>query len=192
MPVPILAVAAIAGLGLQAYGQHRAATIAGQQANLQANEASQQQAIEAQKQQQMQLQARRTEMEALRQNQVARSQATAAANSQGAIYGSGIQGGYGQISGQTGTNLVNQSQNLQIGENIFGLNSNISTDRIGLAHLGGSMATAQGISSFGGSLAGAAQAIGRLGAGFGGSSYGSPESGGGPSAYNPSKIGSLY
>jgi hypothetical protein len=84
------------------------------------------QQIEGQRMQAMNLDARRRSLEVLRNQQRARAVALTNANAQGAARGSGLQGGYGQIAGQTGVNMLGISQNLQIGQNIFGLNNQIT------------------------------------------------------------------
>lgn len=88
------------------------------------------QAVEAQKAQAMELDARRQQLETIRNQQRGRALALTNATAQGASKGSGLQGGYGQVSGQTGVNELGIQQNLQIGENIFGLNTAISNSRI--------------------------------------------------------------
>jgi hypothetical protein len=68
-------------------------------------------------------------------------------------------------------NIAGVSQNLQIGENIFGINNDISNKKIQLSSIQGSMATDQAWSSLGGALVKAGPTIGGLskdaGAGFG-------------------------
>lgn len=102
-----------------------------------------QQDIEAQRNQAMHLQANRQQMEIIRQGQRARSLALATATAQGANKGSGLQGGYGQISGQTGVNTKGVQQNLGIGQNIFDLNAGITTQRLGLNDLQDTLAQQQ-------------------------------------------------
>ncbi len=88
------------------------------------------QGVQAQKKQAMEIDARRSQMEIIRNQQRARAMGLAAATSQGAQGGSGLQGGYGQVSGQAGTNILGVQQNLEIGRNIFGLNESISNKKI--------------------------------------------------------------
>lgn len=91
--------------------------------------------IEEQKQKAMELDARRQQLEVIRNQQRGRALALTTATSQGASRGSGLQGGYGQISGQTGVNLLGIQQNLDIGRNIFGINQGISDSRVAQADL---------------------------------------------------------
>ena len=87
------------------------------------------QAIQHQRQIAMELDARRQSLQAIRTQQQARSQALVNATSNqgsGATRGSGLAGGYGQISGQSNVNLLGIQQNLGIGENIYGINTDIT------------------------------------------------------------------
>lgn len=135
----------------------------------QANKASiaLQQKVEAQRQQAMELDARRKEMEIIRTQQRARSLALTNSTAQGASLGSGLQGGYGQISGQSGVNTLGIQQNLGIGRNIFGLNEQISQQKIAMSDANQQMQLGQGLTSFGGSLMGSAQSAGKIFSGYG-------------------------
>lgn len=142
----------VVGLGLQLFGTMGQASVFRQAAGVSAGIAADEQQINAQKQQQMVLQSKRMQLENVRNAQRARSQATAAATSQGAQFGSGIEGGKAQITNQAGFNALGVNQNLQIGQNIFGINNDISAKKMQLAQLGGQAATDQGFASLGGSL----------------------------------------
>ncbi len=96
---------------------------------------AQERAIETQKMRAMEVDARRQQLEIIRQQQRGRALALTNATSQGARYGSGLQGGYGQIGGQTGVNILGVQQNLEIGRNIFGFNENISNNRVAQSEL---------------------------------------------------------
>ena len=100
--------------------------------------AAQQRAEEARKRQ-MELDAARRSKEVVRQQQRARSAAVTNATAQGAQFGSGLPGGYGQIGGQTGFNLLGIGQNLQIGRDIFAANADVSAARMRMADAGGDM-----------------------------------------------------
>jgi len=82
--------------------------------------------IEATKRQAMEVDARRQQLEIIRNQQRGRALGLTTATAQGAGKGSGLQGGYGQISGQTGVNLLGVQQNLEAGRNIFNANANIT------------------------------------------------------------------
>lgn len=86
----------------------------------------QQQNIEAQKRQAMEVDARRQQLEIIRNQQRGRALALTNANAQGARLGSGLQGGYGQIAGQSGVNILGVQQALQTGRNVFDANANIT------------------------------------------------------------------
>jgi len=92
------------------------------------------QGVEAQKQQAMEVDARRQQMEIIRNQQRGRALSLTTGVAQGGsgyARGASARGGvYGQLSGQTGVNLLGVQQNLDIGRNIFGLNQNISNQRI--------------------------------------------------------------
>jgi len=122
-------------------GSEYALNVAAADASVTASEASSvinknilqgEQGIEGLKRQAMESDARRKQLEFIRQQQRARSLGL---TKQGAQFGSGLQGGYGQISGATGTNLTGLSQNLQIGEGIFDFNAGITNQRIALNDL---------------------------------------------------------
>lgn len=169
MPVvPILVAASlaatVAGTAMQISGANSASkaqqqVIAGERA------------AEAQRQKAMELDAKRRQLEIVRQSQRARAMATSTANNQGALFGSGLQGGYGQIAGQTGTNLLGVQQNLQIGRDIFGINAGISSAKMDLASAQSFSAMGQGISSLGGAALKNLGAINSLSQGFGNSPY---------------------
>lgn len=94
-----------------------------------------QQEIEAQKAKAMEIDARRQQTEIIRNQQRGRALALTNATAQGAARGSGLQGGYGQIAGVSGFNMLGVQQNLQIGRDIYSENQNISNSRIQQADL---------------------------------------------------------
>lgn len=114
------------------------------------------------RQTQMNLNTQRQQMEVLRNNQRARSMALNNATSEGAQFGSGLQGGYGQISGTSGTQELNLSQNQALGTQMFGLDAQISAQKIALANAGSQVATGQGISSLGSNISKSGQPLGNL------------------------------
>jgi hypothetical protein len=91
--------------------------------------------VEGKRQEAMNLDARRRSMEVIRNQQRYRAMALTNATAQGARQGSGLQGGYGQISGQSGVNLMGVLQNQMIGNDIFGLNSQITGQKQNFADL---------------------------------------------------------
>jgi len=120
----------------------------------------------------MELDARRSMRQTIRQAQVARAQGLAAATNQGAQFGSGLQGGYGQVSGDMNTSLLGIGQNLAIGRAIFGINSQIGQQKLAVAggqdiinEGSGIIARSQGLAAQGAGII--AQAGGTIAAGAG-------------------------
>lgn len=173
---PLTAAISVASIGIQIFGASK--SYAGAQ---EANQAQQQivglqQQENDQRRQQMELDASRKNMEVLRNSQKARAQALNNATNQGAQFGSGLQGGYGQISGATGRNLLGIAQDKQIGENIFNMDDQISQQRI-VAYQGQSQEiTGNAISGLGKDLASSVPLIGKLDQGL---NFGSPSGGAG-------------
>lgn len=140
--------------------------------------------IENQKQQQMMLTSRRTNLQQMRVAQQKSAQGIAAATNQNAQFGTGLQGGLQGITDQSLTNIQGTNQNTEIGNNIFGIQGQISAQKQNLfalqasnasvmASLGSNTATNQGLMSLGGTLTGSAASIGRLSqTNFGGSGGG--------------------
>lgn len=192
----ILAVSAVAGIGLQVAGTAQAAKASKQRSQYEQQIAADQQRQEALRRQQMELENSRRRVEAIRQQQRASALARATAENQGASFGSGLQGGFGQISGQTGTNLLGLSQSLALGRANFDINSDISSARYGIASANSNYATGQGLSSLGGGIISSLGPIGNLAGGFypGSSSYSAGPSGGGQyySPYGPTSGQAIY
>jgi hypothetical protein len=120
----------IAGFGMQAFGAFGAAGAAGQAAAASKAIAQDEMAADQQRRTAMELSARRQSVQDLRMNQRARAMATQNATTQGAQFGSGLAGGIGSISGQSGNNQLGISQNLQIGENLFNINQQIDAEKM--------------------------------------------------------------
>lgn len=146
-----------AGLGLEgvglaagaigAYGQYEAQQGISQSSQ---NIAQLQQQSNTIKFNQAKISARRNQMEVLRNEQRARSLALSNSVNQGAQFGSGLQGGYGQIAGQSNTNLLGISQNLQTGQQLYDVNQSISSQEQQISKYQGQAAMWQGVSSLGG------------------------------------------
>lgn len=117
----------------------------------------------------MELEGRRTQLQNVRNAQRARAVAVQSAVSQGAQFGSGLQGGLAQIQDQMGWNMLGVDQALATGREINQYNQNISQDKQKLASLGADSATSQGFASLGGALIKAGPIIGQVSQGFGGS-----------------------
>lgn len=146
-------------------------TLSSMQGSSQVNQAQQrtielEKEAEGQRHQAMVLDSERKSMETLRNNQRARAMGLEAATSQGANKGSGLAGAYGQMSGQTGVNLLGISQNREIGENMFSINNKISDQKMQMAQGQQQMQFGAGMSSFGSSLFGASKPLNNLFSGF--------------------------
>jgi len=152
MADPFTIALAVVGVGFSAFGASKQIEASKEMKNQQQEIVRQEQAAEAERKKQMELDARRKQMEIIRQQQRARSMALATATAQGAAQGSGLMGGYGQIGGVTGTNLLGVQQNLEIGRNLFGINQNIGNARINYAGAQAQYGMGSGISSLGGAI----------------------------------------
>lgn len=178
-----LAIGAV-GLGMQIFGGMSQADNAKQQAAVSKDEAAQEQGINAQKQNAMELDARRKQLEVIRTNQQAQALATSRATSQGAQFGSGLQGGLAEVQDQSMFNLTGINNSLEIGRNINQYNQNITQDKYKMADLGGDAATNQAISSIGGTLMKVGPTIGSMSKGLSlGGSGGFSLLSNGPSGY---------
>jgi len=148
----IPALIAIAGVGLTAAGAYNQYQGAKGASEAQQKQIALEQKAEAQRRLAMEIKARRDQLEAVRQGQRARALGLVSATNQGAGQGSGLQGAYGQISGQVGTNILGITQPLEIGRNIFDINEQISQQKIAMAQAGTQSSFGQGLSSLGSSL----------------------------------------
>lgn len=101
------------------------------------------------------LESNRNKRKSIRESLVARSTALSGAVAQGAQGGSGLQGGYAQITQQLGNNILGVNQGSEIGAGIFQANSDVATAQ-GKAALGSGISSISqmGLSQFGGSGAG--------------------------------------
>lgn len=154
---------AVAGLGMQFFGGLSASSDAHKATEINQGIARDEQGINEQKRTQMEMTARRQQTEVLRNAQRAKSQATAAATNQDTQFGSGLQGGLAQVTDQSAFNLQGINNNLAIGENIFGFNSDISNKKQQLSSVQADQATDQSIMSLGGAMVSSSQTIGNIG-----------------------------
>lgn len=152
----------IAGLGLEAYGAYK-----GYQASKEANAAQTniirtQMKMDALREQMMNVQYGRDVLQTLRQSQQARSLALTNAANKGAQFGSGLQGGYGQIGGATAFGLEGLSQKYQAGQQMFSLQTEESGEKIDLANAQMHQQEASAFGGFGKDLLQAGQAAGKI------------------------------
>lgn len=128
-------IATVASIGLGAVGT--AVQVRG------ANAASKaQQKAEKARKAQMRLEADRERRNIIREAQMARAVALSNATSEGAEDGSGLQGGYGQISGRAGSSIVGVNAGEKIGSTIFNANAQ-------QARANGLISTGQGVTGLG-------------------------------------------
>lgn len=156
-------VGAAIGLGASIFGVSKQYNAVKQEAATQQDQIKLEQQVEDQKRQAMELTAKRSSMQDFRQAQVARSMATQNATNQGAQFGSGLQGGLAQVSGQSNTNQLGIMQNLMIGRNMYNLESQISQDKIKMSQEKSQEAEGGAISSIGGALGKSIGPLGNLG-----------------------------
>lgn len=142
--------------GLQSQEAAAAYGIQGQIAGLEGS-------ANAQRQQQMALSAQRQQLENFRNMQRVRAQGLNAATQQGAQFGTGLAGGQAQATDQGYFNSQGIQQNLEIGNNLFSIDNQISQQKLALSGLQSStnvalsgiqsnMATDQGIANVGGAM----------------------------------------
>lgn len=155
------------GLGVAGFGLKLLGGLFGSSAASEIHEAQQriyQEQLKGniEKQKAMMLASRRQQLEIIRNEQRARALALNSAVSQGAQYGSGLQGGLAQVSGDANTNLLGNQQSMQIGQTMYGINNNISKYNLQVSEAQTSLSNAQGLASLGGSLIQAGPTIGNL------------------------------
>lgn len=112
--------------------------------------------LEKLREKQMNLESARMRRQTVREAIMARSTALSNATAQGAEGGSGLQGGYGQISGQMNRNIQGINQSQEIGTQMFRENAAVARGQ-SMSNMGSS------ISGFGGMVANNAQQLTRLG-----------------------------
>lgn len=153
----------VVGFGLQLFGMSQANEAAQQSSSIKKGIAQDEQRINEQKRQQMLLESSRKQMEIFRNMQRQRAMATAAAVNQGASGGSGLQGGLAGVTGQSLFNSLGINQNVELGQNIFSINNDISSKKMQLADVETQQSEAAGWASLGGSLIKAGPTFGALG-----------------------------
>lgn len=157
----------ILGLGLSGAGSLFGASESKKQNQIQQAIYAQEQQANLVRQKAMQLSAHRQNIENIRNVQRQAALATATATNQGAQFGSGLAGGLGQIQAQGAWNAQGINQNLEMGEQMFSINNNISGLKQQLSQSQSNSATYAGLSSFGNSLFGSANTLGNIFNGFG-------------------------
>lgn len=151
---PISAFIGAAGLATSIFGGMKQVDAAKKTSAAQQQIAQLEIQADAQRRQAMELDSSRKSMEVLRNSQRARAISETSAVSSGSQFGSGFAGAQGQISGQSGVNLLGIAQNTKIGENLFDISSQVSQQRMNIAQYSSEAATGAGLSSLGKSIMG--------------------------------------
>lgn len=160
---PFSLILGVSGLALQLFGSQQKVSGAGAANAAQQKEVGLEQQGEAIRHQFMETDARRKQLEIVRNQQRTSALATNNAVTQGAQFGSGLQGGLGQIAGQSNTNSQGLMLSLMQGRQMFDINSQISQTKI--SQLAGQQQSSTGsaLSGLGGTLIGAMGAAHQLG-----------------------------
>lgn len=174
------------GLGMSLFGGFNQASntrrYAQQSSALASNIAEEEKQSNLLKYEKQALEGRRSQLESIRNSQRARANAEAAAVNQGASQGSGLQGGYGQISGQLNNNLQNVNFGQYYSQQNFAQANQMSDLKMQQAQLQAQYqsdtATNQGIQQLGGAIMSIGPKIGPMFQGFGGGSIGTFSNGG--------------
>jgi hypothetical protein len=147
------------GLGFDIAGGIMGMNAAKEEANISNEMAGVQLQENATRRASMEMEAQRSSMQQLRQAQQARSYALAGSTKEGSQFGSGLQGAYGSIEGQSNTNLSGISYNLQQGERMFQLSDQMAGLQAAMAQAQGKASSAAGLSAIGGGLGGLGKLI---------------------------------
>lgn len=140
------------GLATQAVGMVKQQSAQKAQVRAQNDAARAQQEQERVRERQMQLESMRRQREIYRESLKARATGLANATSAGTQYSSGIQGGFGQISGETGRETLALGENTQIGSQMFALNREITAADTRANSARADYNTGAGLVSLGGAL----------------------------------------
>lgn len=151
---PVSAMIAAAGLALTIYGTVEKSKGANAQEAVQEQEVRTEFQQDQLRNQIMNLTSQREQYQNLRNVQRARSLATANAATSGAMFGSGLQGGLGQVSGQGGQNQLKISQDTMAGNEMFALNQQLSGEKLRYAQAGGTINFGTGLMAVGSGIMG--------------------------------------
>lgn len=156
--------AGVGGLGLIGSLLGGMQSASGAKAKFQAeqNIASLEMQANEQRRQAMELSARRQQLQNVRSAQQASSMALASAVNSGAQFSSSAQAGQAQAGAQAAYGNLGISQNRQIGENIFNIDSSIDAQKLAEAQAESQIASGQGLSSIFGAVGSQAGNIGKL------------------------------
>lgn len=152
----------LVGLAGGIYSAIQGSNIAKEEAGVTKAEIGTEEGMESTKLQATYLSAQRQQLQNIRNEQMARSMALSTASGQGAQFSSGLAGAYGGIAGQAGTNALGISQNLQIGQQMFNQNQELSAEKMTMAGLQSEAATNSAMGGVFGSLSKLGGPIGSL------------------------------
>lgn len=196
------AIGSIAGGIGESETAQKEASIASQESGVSREITSLESAENSQRQLAMQINARQSMLRNARMTQLSMSQNLASAAASGAQFGSGLAGGEAQARTGGAFNQLGIQQNLDIGNTLFGIQSQITGNQMTMATMQGQQATLQGqgamfgaIASIGGSMLNAAGPGGRLLGNFFGNANDPSVSGstqGGMGLYSGAQTGNLY
>lgn len=142
----------LGGLALQIFGGVKSASNAKEQAAVSQQISGYERDENNVRQQAMQLSARRQQVEIFRNAQRMRAAGINAAVNQGASGGSGLQGALSYNTSQALWNSQGVNQNLDLGQQMFGIDNQISGARVRSSQLQSQAATDNGIMSLGGAV----------------------------------------
>lgn len=161
------ALGAAPGLLVQGFSQQMDASKA--MAATQRDQIAQEQQMEQLRQQQMNMEAQRRQSEMVRTQQRARAIALSTGVGQtgsGAVNGSSVlPGAFGGISGQTNVNQMGIQQNQSFGNQMFGLQANVSADKIKQSFNQQSYQEGGALTSMGGMLLSSMGTLAKIGGG---------------------------
>ena len=159
---PITGFMAIAGLGVSLFGSTEASGYQKQAAQVSQNITGLEEQENQQRQLAMNISARRQSVQALRTAQQASARGEAAAANQGGLQSSGFQGGQAQATTGGAFNILGIQQNQDIGNQMFGIQGQISQQQILQSQLQSQASTYSGIASIGSALSQSAGPLGNI------------------------------
>jgi hypothetical protein len=159
----IQGIAALGGIGMSLFGTSKEAQAKKEEAELSTKEAQLEMQINEQRKQLATDIYNRQTTENFRTAQLAAHRSRATAVGQGAQYSSGARAGEEQQAAGAAWNQLGLMQNYQIGQNIFGMTSDIDQLKVQMAQLGTQAATGAGYAAIGSGLMQGSSALGRIG-----------------------------
>ena len=137
------------GLGFagSVYSAFQSSSAAKAKANAEKQIASLEMQADQVRRQAMETSARRQQLQTVRTAQQARAMALSTAVGQGAQFSSSAEAGQAQTASASAYSNLGVSQNLQFGEQLFGINQSIDQQKIAEADAEGKLASSQGLGS---------------------------------------------